>query len=326
MKLGMCMASLLDRDWPSALDATLALGVTSVEVMGGGHVPRRHLDPVRALADAAARSALTRPIAERGMELAAIGCYGNFLDPEPDARRVAQEDLRAAIQLAAELGVGRVTSNAGCPAGAPGDRAPNWIAQSLFPSRWDEAYAWQWEACVLPFWAEIGQLAAEHGVDVCLEPMGGDVVYNLGTFRRLREHAGDRILCHVDPSHLWWQGIDVLEFVAAVRGQIGFAHVKDVTINPAALRVEGWLTSCAYDDWDQRSWSMRAIGNGHGEPFWREYLIALRRAGYDDCVAVEFQEPYMTVEDGLRLSVDTMQATMPRDPAPRGNWFAMYES
>jgi hypothetical protein len=40
-----------------------------------------------------------------------------------------------------------------------------------------------------------------------------------------------------------------------------------VTIDPRNLRVEGWLPSCAYDDWDRRSWSMRAVGNGHDEMF-----------------------------------------------------------
>jgi sugar phosphate isomerase/epimerase len=325
VKLGMCMASLLDRDWEPALDATLELGVTAVEAMGGGHVPRRHCDP-RALAEsAAAREALIRPLQERGMELAALGCYGNFLDPDPAARQVAQVDLEAAIRAAAELGVATVTSNAGCPGGSTADTTPNWIVNSLFPKRWEEAYRWQWEECVLPYWHKVGRLAAEHDVSVCLEPMAGDVVYNLATFMRLREHAGERILCHVDPSHLWWQGIDIGEFIAAVSGAVGFAHAKDVSFAPHVLRLEGLLPSCAYDDWDNRSWSMRALGYGHPEAFWREYLVALRREGYDGVVAIEFQEPYLSVEDGLRRSVALLREAMPLDPPPSGNWFEMYE-
>jgi sugar phosphate isomerase/epimerase len=325
VKIGMCMASLLDRDWEPALDTTLALGVTSVEAMGGGHVPRRHCDPLALAAGAGARDALMRPLRDRGMELAALGCYGNFLDPDTAARTAAQQDLRAAIRAAAELGVGTVTSNAGCPGGAPGDTTPNWVVNSLFPKRWEEAYRWQWEECVLPFWEEIGRFAAQHDVAVCLEPMAGDVVYNLGTFRRLREHAGERIRCHVDPSHLWWQGIEISEFVAALSGEIGFAHAKDVSLEPAVLRLEGLLPSCDYDDWDRRSWSMRALGHGHPETFWREYLIGLRRAGYDGTVAVEFQEPYLSIDDGLRRSVAILREAMPQDPAPSGNWFEMYD-
>jgi sugar phosphate isomerase/epimerase len=320
------MASLLDRDWEPALDATLELGVTWVEPMGGGHVPRRHCDPLALAESAAARQKLSGPLRARGMELAALGCYGNFLDPEPAARAAAQDDLRAAIRAAAELGVGTVTSNAGCPGGAPGDSAPNWIVNSLFPKRWEHAYRWQWEECVIPFWAEIGRLAAAHDVSVCLEPMAGDVVYNRDTFRRLREHAGERILCHVDPSHLWWQGIDVHAFIASLRGEIGFAHAKDVTFEPAVLAVEGLLPACAYDDWDRRSWSMRAIGHGHPESFWREYLVDLRRSGYDGTVAIEFQEPYLSVADGLRRSVAVLEAAMPHDPPPSGNWFETYDA
>jgi sugar phosphate isomerase/epimerase len=324
VKLGMCMASLLDRDWEAALDFTAELGILAVEPMGGGHVPKRHVDPVALASSQAARDALMRPLADRGMELAALGCYGNFLDPNPDERARQQADLRAAIRAAAELGLHTVTSNAGCPPGAPGDSSPNWIVHSLFPSRWDEAYRWQWEECVLPFWEEMGRLAEEHDVGLALEPMAGDVVYNLGTFRRLREAAGERILCHVDPSHLWWQGIDIDEFVAAVDGEVGFAHAKDVDYQARVLRTEGWLPSCAYDDWDHRSWSMRAIGHGHDETFWRSYFVALRRSGYDGTVAIEFQEPYLSVEDGLRMSVELLRRAIPRDPAPTGNWFEMY--
>jgi hypothetical protein len=178
--------------------------------------------------------------------------------------------------------------------------------------------------CVLPFWAEIGRLAAEHEVDVCLEPMGGDAVYNLGTFHRLREHAGARILCHVEPSQLWWQGIDVLELVAAVWGEIGFAHAKDVTVDAATLRLEGWLTSCAYDDWDARSWSMRAIGNGHGECFWREYSSPCGGRGTTTAWRLSPGAVHDRRGRPASLSVETVRAAMPRDPAPSGNWYAMY--
>jgi sugar phosphate isomerase/epimerase len=322
----MCMASLLDRGWEQALDATLELGVLQVEATGGGHVPYRHFDPKSLAGDAVARRRLIGPAEDRGMTIVALGCYGNFLDPDAGARRAALEDLRAAIRAAAELGIGVVTSNAGCPGGGPEDKTPNWVVHSLFPKRWDEVYRWQWEECVAPTWSELGRLAQEHDVAVCLEPMAGDVVYNLATFRRLREHAGSHILCHVDPSHLWWQGIDIGAFIRGLDGAIGFAHAKDVTFDVHSLATEGLLPSCAYDDWDARSWSMRTIGQGHPDVFWREYLVELRRGGYDGCVAVEFQEPYMTVPDGLRKSVQRLREAMPSEPPPSGNWFEMYEA
>jgi sugar phosphate isomerase/epimerase len=326
MELGMCMASLLDRDWEPALALTQSLGIAKAEAMGGGHTPRRHYDPLALAASAEARRAFTGAADRHGIEVVALGCYGNVLDPDAAGRRAAREDMAATMRAAAELGIGIVTSNAGCPAGAPGDSTPNWIVHSLFPGRWDAAYAWQWEQCVLPYWREVGKLAEEHDVVVALEPMGGDVLYNLATFARLRERAGERILCHVDPSHLWWQGIEIADFIAGLGGAIGFAHAKDVSYNAGPLRTEGVLPSCAYDDWDARSWSMRALGYGHDDLFWREYAIALRRGGYDGVLAIEFQEPYMTVEDGLRKSVEMLRRALPEEPPPSGNWFEMYSS
>ena len=273
----------------------------------------------------AARDALLRPVAERGMEIAALGCYGNFLDPDPDERARQQADLRAAIRAAAELGIRTVTSNAGCPPGAPGDASPNWIVNSLFPSRWDEAYRWQWEACVLPFWEEMGRLAEEHDVGAGARADGrrrGLQPRHLQAAARGRRRADPVPRRPVPPVVAG----DRHRRVRRRRRRRGRVRPRQGRRLPGAgvLRTEGWLPSCAYDDWDNRSWSMRAIGHGHDETFWRSYLVALRRAGYDGTVAIEFQEPYLSVEDGLRMSVELLRRAIPRDPAPSGNWFEMY--
>lgn len=39
-------ASMLDRDWEAALDAAVGSGISVIEACGGGHIPKRHFDPV----------------------------------------------------------------------------------------------------------------------------------------------------------------------------------------------------------------------------------------------------------------------------------------
>ena len=68
MELGLCMASLLDRDWEPALALTQELGIAKVEAMGGGHTPRRHYDPLALATSAEARRAFTGAAADHGIE------------------------------------------------------------------------------------------------------------------------------------------------------------------------------------------------------------------------------------------------------------------
>lgn len=325
MEIGIVMASLLDRDWKDALRTVAELGLTVVEPCSGGHVPKRHYDPITLASSASKRDEMIGPAKELGITFSSLGCYGNPLHPDEDVSRAAKEDFVATIKASAAMGINRVTGIAGCPAGGPVDQVPNWIANSLFPTLWETAYRWQWEERVIPVWKELAAVAKDHGVTVCLEPMAGDVIYNLSTFQRLRESVGESVFCQVDPSHLWWQGIDVIEFIGELSGMIGFVHAKDVHFNNVNLRRNGLLPDCSYDDWNSRSWTMRAVGYGHSDLWWREFITALRKAGYDGCLAIELQEPYMTVNDGLRKSVEALRLAMPVEPAPSGNWFGAYD-
>ena len=54
------------------------------------------------------------------MRLGAVNAAGNLLHPDPKKREDAQARFRAAVELAVALGVKRVVTMSGCPAGAGG--------------------------------------------------------------------------------------------------------------------------------------------------------------------------------------------------------------
>ena len=118
-----------------------------------------------------------------------------------------------------------MTLLAGLPEAAPGDKAPNWILFS-FPPRNMEMYAWQWEKRLIPYWKEHGKIAQNHGVRLCFELHPGDMVFNPETFLRLRDAVGPIVGCLLDPSHLIWQGMDVIEVIRALEGAIYHVHAK----------------------------------------------------------------------------------------------------
>ena len=95
--------------------------ITDIELGVGawGPLPRPHLDLAR-LGDAAERDRLRGELAEHGLRLGAVNAAGNVLHPDPAKRADAQARLTAAVELAAALGVKRVVTMSGCPAGPGG--------------------------------------------------------------------------------------------------------------------------------------------------------------------------------------------------------------
>jgi sugar phosphate isomerase/epimerase len=324
VQLGLVIDPRLDRGWDEALELAVRNGITHVEPCGGGHVPKAYVDPIALDADAEALAAFRESIASRGLQIAALGVYGNPIHPDEQRARAAHDDFSAMCSVAAKLGVGRVTAISGVPAGGPHDRVPNWIVPSIYADL-EQAYRWQWEERLIPYWREACAIAAGHGVTICMEPIGGFMVYNAQTLLRLREACGETLCVNVDPSHVWWMGIDPLLFVEQLKGAIGYVHAKDAGIDARAAARDGLVPACRYDDWDARTWTYRAIGFGHPEPFWKDFFTALRRVGYDDVVSIEIEESFMTMDEALEKSVELVRRALPREPMPTDNWFDKYE-
>ena len=315
--------SLLDRSWDEALDTIASYGVRYLEANAGGHIPKDHFDPLALVADGDALRRFRKSLESRGLRICAFGCYGNPVHPMEERRTRAHDDFVATCRLASELGVDRVSVISGCPAGGPHDRAPNWIINSIYPD-FANAYRWQWEECLIPYWQRAAEIADRYGVRICVEPHGGDMVYNTETFFRLRDAVGPTVGANFDPSHLFWMGVDALEMIADLGDAIYYTHAKDVSFEPAVVRRQGLVPAGDFADWEGRSWHYRAIGFGHPESFWREFVTALRRAGYDDVVVIELEEPFMSTTDALSASVANLRAVLPADPFPQGNWFDSY--
>lgn len=314
-------ASMLDRPWEAALDAATARGVRWIEACGGGHIPTRHFDPVELGGDPGKLKRFQRSLEERELHLSAFSCHGNPLHPDAAHAEAAHGALVATCRVAAELGVRHVNLLAGLPAGRPGDAMPNWIVNSLFPGL-DEAYRWQWDECVLPYWRGAAAVAASMGVVLCVEPHPADVVYNPPTFRRLRELVGPAIGMNFDPSHLWWQGIDPLTLVEDLGAEIRTCHVKDVSVDRGRVAREGVLSPAAHDGWDARPWAFSTPGYGHSELFWSRLVIALRRAGFDGILSIECEDPFLAPDDTFAASVRLLERILPAEPPPAVDWAA----
>src|SRR3954451_11615827 len=190
MKLGVFTVLFQQLPFEQALDVIQAAGVEAVEIGTGGYPGTAHCDPVALLADAHKRRAFQQAISGRGLQISALSCHANPLQPQRERARESHESFERTDQLAEQLGVDRVCLFSGCPGDSEGSRWPNWVT-CAWPPDYQEILTWQWEQRVIPYWRDAAAFARQHGVRLCFEMHPGFVVYNPETLLRLRRECGD---------------------------------------------------------------------------------------------------------------------------------------
>jgi sugar phosphate isomerase/epimerase len=174
----------------------------------------------------------------------------------------------------------------------------------------------QWNEVVIPYWRGLVAHAAEHGIHkLCIEMHGHQVVYNVPTLLRLREAVGPVVGANYDPSHLMWMGADPIAAIAALGDAIYHVHAKDTRLEQERTALTSRIETLPSSQAAERSWNYVTLGDGHGEPFWREFCAALERAGYDDVLSIEHEDVARDNYEGVRLSVELLRRVVAA-PAP----------
>jgi sugar phosphate isomerase/epimerase len=255
------------------------------------------------------------------MEISAFSCHSNHVHPNPEVRRVADEDFSLTLRLAEKVGVDTVVTFSGCPGDAPGAKYPNWVT-CAWPTDYLEVLKYQWEEELIPFWQGAAKQAAGHGVTkIALEPHPGFCVYNTASLLRLREAVGPAIGANFDPSHLFWQGMKPAEAIKAMKGAIHHFHAKDTKIDNANTAVNGVLDTGSLAGLGNRSWLFRTVGYGHDALEWKEIISALCLTGYDGAISIEHEDGLMGIEEGLEKATSFLNGLIIRDKAD-GIWWA----
>jgi sugar phosphate isomerase/epimerase len=311
VKLGVFTVVLGQLPLAEALDRVVALGLDAVEIGTGNYPGDAHLAPD-----------LKQQVESRGLEISALSCHGNPLHPDTAFATQSHETWQRTAQLAAELGVDTVVCFSGCPGDGPTAAQPNWVT-CTWPPEYLEVLEWQWNERAIPYWTDEAAFARETGVRIALEPHPGFVVYNPETALRLRAACGPELGVNLDPSHFVWQGIDPLLAVRELgaAGAIFHVHAKDVYVDPHNTARNGVLDTKHYRNYSERSWSFRSVGYGQGEQFWRDFVSALRMAGYDGVLSIEHEDGLASIEEGLSKAVEVLRAAVLRE-APSDMWWA----
>jgi sugar phosphate isomerase/epimerase len=324
MRLGAYTACLHDKTVAEALQVLRGLGLESAEINSGGFLPAPHLpiDQLRASQDA--REEYLGLFTSAGVTLTALNCNGNPLDPNPEVGPKHAQDVRDAIELAALLGVKRVVTMSGLPASDPGGRLPCWTVEP-WHSVFLDARDYQWQEVAIPYWKDIQARARDADVKVCIEMHPHNLVYNPATMQRLvTEVNATHVGAEMDPSHLFWQGIDPIAALDRLGGLVYNAAAKDTRINPA-VKVNGVLDDrfgrihpdepgavslggrYTLSRWpEDSSWDFVAVGRGHDLAFWSEFLRALHKIDPDMAVNIEHEDQELDQMEGLRRAAETL--------------------
>ncbi|QLG26703.1 sugar phosphate isomerase/epimerase [Halorarum halophilum] len=307
MDVGVLTVPLGDQSRPDAFEYLSDIGVGAVELGVGGHPGEGHTDRETLLESADARESLRNDLAEHDLRVSALATHNNPLHPDEERADEADREIRDAIELAGELDVDAVTCFSGLPAGGPNDEVPNWIT-APWPVEHKDAHEYQWEVAE-DYWSDVAEHADDHGVDVAIEMHPNMLVYEPHGMLRLREATDDRIGANFDPSHLYWQGIDVTTAIRLLgeRDAIHHVHAKDTKVYEENAREKGVLDTTDYTDEPNRSWLFRSVGYGHGEDHWKDIVSTLRMVGYDGALSIEHEDSLTSSREGLEKAVDLLQ-------------------
>lgn len=319
MQIGVLTSLYHDRPIEAVLDQVKAMGITAVEIGTGAYAASTHLNLDLLLDNEPARQAYCHEIHDRGMIISALSCHGNPLHPNREIAHQADEIFRKTVHLANLIKVPVVNTFSGLPAGCEGDRMPNWVT-CPWPPDFLDMLNYQWDQVAIPYWKEAAAYAADHGVKIGIEIHPGMLIYNVETMLRMRTEAGPAMGANLDPSHLFWNGVDPIAAIRALGEAVHHVHGKDCYVDLFNVTVNGCNDHKPYDQIADRSWTFRTIGYGHDLKFWKDFISALRVVGYDYVISIEHEDALMSTDEGLAKAVSLLKAAIITEPPGEMFW------
>ncbi|MBU8568037.1 sugar phosphate isomerase/epimerase [Virgibacillus pantothenticus] len=321
MKLGVFTVLLSDKSFEEMLRYVQKAGLKAVEIGTGGYPGNAHCDLDKLLESETKRKEYLEKVHEHGLTISAFSCHGNPLSPDKTFAQESHDTFVKTVKLASLMGVPVVNTFSGTPGDSDGAKYPNWPV-TPWPNEYSDVLKWQWEEKLIPYWKAQGEFAKQHDVKIGLELHAGFLVHTPYTMLKLREATNDTIGANLDPSHLWWQGMDP---VAAIKilgkaNAIHHFHAKDTYIDQENVNMYGLTDMQPYSNVKTRAWTFRSVGYGHSVQEWSNIISALRTYDYDYVVSIEHEDPIMSMEEGLQKAIRNLNSVMIEE-APVDIWW-----
>ncbi len=211
-------------------------------------------------------------------------------DPE-GKRRWAIEAAKRSAAAAENLGASVVTGITG---------SSIWHLLYRFPPVDEETIAagYRYFADV---WGPILDIFRDCGVAFANECHPTSFAYDAVTAQKTLEAVGfhSALGFNFDPSHLYWQGLDLARFIRELGERVFHTHMKDAA---RALDGRSGILGSHFNFGDpRRGWDFRSIGRGQVD--FAAILRALNTINYRGPLSVEWEDSGLEREHGARESV-----------------------
>jgi sugar phosphate isomerase/epimerase len=288
----------------AALDVAVRVEATGIEIATGGQSSAPHVRIDELLADAGRRAAFVDAFASRGLRIASLNCSAWPLHPMVGERHV--DLIRRTFRLAGELGVRKIVTMSGCPGDGTGASTVNFVwypwpkdATALLDRQWD---------ATIELWQDLAAEAERAGIErLAFELHPLHLVYNVPTVLRLRKAVGPIVGANIDPSHLFWQGMDPIAVIRALGPAVYHVHLKDTQVVPDQVALAGVLDQRPFHDPSLRAWVFRTVGSVHDRNWWSAFVAALRDVGYDDVLSIENEDGSLPPEAAVEAAAVFMR-------------------
>ncbi len=236
--------------------------------------------------------------------ISAMAYYDNNLHPDLKQRQFYLDHLKKVIDTASMLEVELVGTFVG---GRP-DMSPNenikeigQVFNDILKYAEDKNVKIMIENCPMVGWQQFG--------------LPGNYAYSPELWDALFEELPyDNFGLNLDPSHLYWLGIDYIEVIQDYADKIFHAHAKDTEILGTGEFLYG-IFGRQIDPapWQSGWWRYRMPGLG--EIDWNRFIATLQEYDYDFVLSIEHEDPVWEgsaekVKTGLELRFEAFKAIM----------------
>ncbi|EOT45877.1 MULTISPECIES: sugar phosphate isomerase/epimerase family protein [Enterococcus] len=322
MKLGVFTPLFNQLSFDDMLEEVAKRELQTVEIGTGGFPGNAHCDIDALLASSQKRTEYLHRLADKNLTISAFSAHNNPLSPDPKEAKIADELLQKTIRLASLMNVPVVNGFSGISGGNATDTSVNWPVLP-WPTEYGDNYHYQWEEKLIPYWKMINEQCEQAGVKIGIELHGGFLAHTPYTMLKLRDAAGKNIGCNLDPSHLWWQGIDPVGAIKILGKEqaIHHFHAKDTYLDQDNINMYGLTDMQPYDQVQTRAWTFRSVGCGHSMTEWSNIISALRLYEYDYVLSIEHEDPLMSISEGFDRAVTNLKSIMIQEQ-PTDLWWA----
>jgi sugar phosphate isomerase/epimerase len=298
MKLGFLTACLPELKIENIVQWANVQGFTALElavwpVESSRDYQARQINAANFTNDEAKR--INDLFANHNIEISALAYYDNNLHPDLNKRNKYLKHLESVIDTASKLNVKLV----GTFVGSRPDKSPKdnileigKVFREILKYAEDRNVKIMIENCPMENWVQFGFPG-----NYAYSPELWDALFN--------EIPSENFGLNLDPSHLYWLGIDYIKVIKDYSSKIFHAHAKDTEILSEG-RTNYGLFGRQIDPipWKSGWWRYRMPGLG--EIDWKKFISTLREYNYDYVLSIEHEDPVFEgseekIKKGLQL-------------------------